>query len=105
MKSLLNKFYIRINCQKFILLIILIFFYSCENNSSLRLKCVFKSIDEKYLISPTYKIGEEAYFLYELKSKKYIVTEQHIKHYLVSSTRGGYYLSYTELDRYSGVMT
>ena len=86
--------------KKFFLLLLVFFFY--ENLSfakELKIECTVKKIDEK---GNFYKIGDKTIWNYDLSSKKYIVTDDFIRHYHLAKIRDKYFLQFLQIFRYTG---
>jgi len=66
----------------------------------LKLKCTYKFIDEKF--NPGFEVGDATFYTYDLNSSQYVVTDDFIRHYLVSKLMDSYYITYIEIYRYTG---
>ena len=84
--------------------LVFMFFLTLLSTSSyaeiLKLKCTYKSIDEKF--DPGFEVGDATFYNYDLNSPQYVVTYDFIRHYLVSKLKDSYYIAYIEIYRYSG---
>ena len=65
----------------------------------LKIECTVKKIDEK---GNFYKIGDKTIWTYDLSSKKYIVTDDFIRHYHLAKIKDKYFLQYLQIFRYTG---
>ena len=66
----------------------------------LRLKCIYKYVDEQY---PLFEVGDDSFYKYDLNSKQYIVTDEYIMFYSISTFGDGdFFASYTQTHRYTG---
>ena len=65
----------------------------------LKIECTVKDIDEK---GKFYKVGDKTVWTYDLKSKKFILTDDFIKHYNLSKIKDKYYAQYIRIFRYTG---
>ena len=83
--------------------LVFMFFLTLLSTSSyaevLKLKCTYKSIDEKF---PNYEVGDTVFYDYDLNSKMYVVTDDYIRFYLVSIIDDSHYVHFDEIYRYSG---
>jgi len=86
--------------KKFFLLLVVFFFY--ENLSfakELKIECIVKKVDEK---GNFYQIGDKTVWTYDLSSKKYIITDDFIRHYNLAKIEDKYFLQYIKIFRYTG---
>ena len=87
--------------MKKLFFIFLIFFLF--NNTAfvkeLKIECTVKKTDEK---GNFYQIGDKTVWTYDLSSKKYIVTDDFIKHYHLAKIKDKYFLQFIQIFRYTG---
>ncbi len=65
----------------------------------LKIECTVKKVDEK---GNFYKEGDKTIWTYDLSSKKYIVTDDFIRHYHLAKIKDKYFLQYLQIFRYTG---
>ncbi len=65
----------------------------------LKIECTVKKVDEK---GNFYKEGDRTVWTYDLNSKKYIVTDDFIRHYNLTKIKDKYFLQYLQIFRYTG---
>ena len=65
----------------------------------LKIECTIKKVDEK---GNFYKEGDKTIWTYDLSSKKYIVTDDFIRHYNLAKIKDKYFLQYLQIFRYTG---
>ena len=65
----------------------------------LKIECTVKKVDEK---GNFYKEGDKTIWTYDLSSKKYIVTDDFIRHYNLAKIKDKYFLTYLQIFRYTG---
>ncbi len=65
----------------------------------LKIECTVKKTDEK---GNFYKIGDKTVWTYDLSSKKYIVTDDFIRHYHLTKIKDKYFLQFIQIFRYTG---
>ena len=82
-------------------LFIILFFFSFKTAVAeiLKIECTVKDIDEK---GEFYKVGDKTVWTYDLKSKKYIFTDDFIRHYNLTKIEDKYYAQYIRIFRYTG---
>ena len=87
--------------MKKILIISLLFFLlnNMAFGKELKIECTVKKIDEK---GNFYKIGDKTIWTYDLSSKKYIVTDDFIRHYHLAKIKDKYFLQFIQIFRYTG---
>ena len=64
----------------------------------LKLKCTYKSFDEKF--EPSFKVGDEIIENWDLNV--FLVNDDYIRHYDVLKIGDTHYVHYQEINRYSG---
>ena len=87
--------------MKKIFFISLLFFLlnNAAFGKELKIECTVKKIDEK---GNFYQIGDKTIWNYDLNSKKYIVTDDFIRHYNLAKIENKYFLQYIKIFRYTG---
>lgn len=85
--------------KKFLITLILIIFNNTSYAQELKLECTVKKIDEK---GNFYQIGDKTIWNYDLNSKKYIITDDFIRHYNLAKIENKYFLQYIKIFRYTG---
>ena len=65
----------------------------------IKIECTIKKVDEK---GNFYKEGDKTIWTYDLRSKKYIVTDDFIRHYNLAKIKDKYFLQYLQIFRYTG---
>ena len=65
----------------------------------LKIECTVKKTDEK---GNFYQIGDKTIWNYDLNSKKYIYTDDFIRHYNLAKIEDKYFLQYIKIFRYTG---
>lgn len=79
------------------------FIFILLNNTAfgkeLKIECAVKNVDEK---GNFYKIGDKVVWTYDLSSKKYIVTDDFIRHYHLANIKDKYFLQFIQIFRYTG---
>ena len=65
----------------------------------IKIECTIKKVDEK---GNFYKEGDKTIWTYDLRSKKYIVTDDFIRHYHLAKIKDKYFLQYLQIFRYTG---
>ena len=65
----------------------------------LKIECTVKKTDEK---GNFYQIGDKTVWTYDLSSKKYIVTDDFIRHYHLTKIKDKYFLQFIQIFRYTG---
>jgi len=65
----------------------------------LKIECTVKNIDDK---GNYYQIGDKTIWTYDLRSKKYIVTDDFIRFYNLAKIKDKYFLQYSQIFRYTG---
>jgi hypothetical protein len=68
-------------------------------SKELKIECTVKKIDEK---GNFYNLGDKTIWTYDLSSKKYIVTDDFIKHYHLAKIEDKYFLQFFQIFRYTG---
>ena len=66
---------------------------------TLKIECTVKYIDEKKAL---YKIGDKTIWTYDLKSKKFLFSDDFIRQYNLIKIEDKYYAQYTRIFRYTG---
>ena len=66
---------------------------------TLKIECTVKYIDEK---NQLYKIGDKTIWTYDLKSKKFLFSDDFIRQYNLIKIENKYYAQYTRIFRYTG---
>ena len=66
---------------------------------TLKIECTVKYIDER---SKIYKVGDKTVWTYDLKSKKFILTDDFIRHYNLTKIEDKFYAQYIRIFRYTG---
>ena len=66
---------------------------------TLKIECTVKYIDEK---NQLYKIGDKTIWTYDLKSKKFLFTDDFIKQYNLIKIEDKYFAQYIRIFRYTG---
>ena len=69
------------------------------NAQELKIECTVKKADEK---GNFYKVGDKTIWTYDTKSKKYIFTDDFIRHYSLAKIKDKYYLQFVRVFRYTG---
>ncbi len=83
----------------FFLSLLLLLLNNTAFGKELKIECTVKKIDEK---GNFYKIGDKTIWTYDLSSKKYIVTDDFIRHYNLAKIKDKYFLQYSQIFRYTG---
>ena len=84
----------------FALFIILLFFnFKTAVAETLKIECTVKYIDEKKAL---YKIGDITIWTYDLKSKKFLFSDDFIRQYNLIKIEDKYYAQYIRIFRYTG---
>ena len=84
----------------FALFIILLFFnFKTAVAETLKIECTVNDIDEK---GGFYKVGDKTVWTYDLKSKKFILTDDFIRHYNLTKIEDKFYAQYIRIFRYTG---
>lgn len=83
----------------FFLFLLLFLFNNSAFAKELKIECTVKKIDEK---GNFYKIGDKTIWTYDLSSKKYIVTDDFIRHYHLAKIQDKYFLQFLQIFRYTG---
>ena len=68
-------------------------------SKELKIECTVKKIDEN---GNFYNLGDKTIWTYDLSSKKYIVTDDFIKHYHLAKIEDKYFLQFFQIFRYTG---
>jgi hypothetical protein len=68
-------------------------------SKELKIECTVKKIDEK---GNFYNLGDKTIWTYDLSSKKYIVTDDFIRHYHLAKIEDKYFLQFFQIFRYTG---
>jgi hypothetical protein len=69
------------------------------NAKELKIECTVKKTDEK---GNFYKEGDKTIWTYDLSSKKYLITDDFIKHYNLAKIEDKFFLQYVKIFRYTG---
>ena len=69
------------------------------NAEELKIECTVKKTDEK---GKFYNEGDKTIWTYDLSSKKYIITEDFIRHYNLAKIEDKFFLQYVKIFRYTG---
>ena len=69
------------------------------NAKELKIECVVKKTDEK---GKFYNEGDKTIWTYDLSSKKYIITDDFIRHYNLAKIEDKFFLQYVKIFRYTG---
>ena len=87
--------------MKKILFITLLFFLLNNKvfGETLKIECTVKYIDER---SKIYEVGDKTVWTYDLKSKKFILTDDFIRHYNLTKIEDKFYAQYIRIFRYTG---
>ena len=82
-------------------LFLILFFFSFKNAvaETLKIECTVSDIDEK---GGLYKVGDKTVWTYDLKSKKFILTDDFIRHYNLTKIEDKFYAQYIRIFRYTG---
>ena len=82
-------------------LFLILFFFSFKNAvaETLKIECTVSDIDEK---GGLYKVGDKTVWTYDLKSKKFILTDDFIRHYNLTKIEDRFYAQYIKIFRYTG---
>ena len=82
-------------------LFLILFFISFKTAvaETLKIECTVKYIDEK---NKLYKIGDKTIWTYNLKSKKFLFSDDFIRQYNLIKIEDKYYAQYTRIFRYTG---
>ncbi|WP_440920871.1 hypothetical protein [Candidatus Pelagibacter sp.] len=82
-------------------LFLILFFFSFKTAvaETLKIECTVKYIDEKKAL---YKIGDKTIWTYDLKSKKFLFSDDFIRQYNLIKIEDKYYAQYTRIFRYTG---
>ena len=82
-------------------LFLILFFFSFKTAvaETLKIECTVKYIDEKKAL---YKIGDITIWTYDLKSKKFLFSDDFIRQYNLIKIENKYYAQYTRIFRYTG---
>ena len=82
-------------------LFLVLFFISFKTAvaETLKIECTVKYIDER---SKIYKVGDKTVWTYDLKSKKFILTDDFIRHYNLTKIEDKFYAQYIRIFRYTG---
>ena len=83
----------------FFLFLLLFLFNNSAFAKELKIECTVKKIDEK---GNFYKVGDKTIWTYDLSSKKYIVTDDFIRHYHLAKIQDKYFLQFLQIFRYTG---
>ena len=84
----------------FALFLILFFFnFKTAVAETLKIECTVNDIDEK---GGFYKVGDKTVWTYDLKSKKFILTDDFIRHYNLTKIEDKFYAQYIRIFRYTG---
>ena len=84
----------------FVLFLILFFFnFKTAVAETLKIECTVKYIDEK---NELYKIGDKTIWTYDLKSKKFLFSDDFIRQYNVIKIEDKYFAQYIRIFRYTG---
>ena len=82
-------------------LFLVLFFISFKTAvaETLKIECTVKYIDER---SKIYEVGDKTVWTYDLKSKKFILTDDFIRHYNLTKIEDRFYAQYIKIFRYTG---
>ena len=82
-------------------LFLVLFFISFKTAvaETLKIECTVKYIDER---SKIYEVGDKTVWTYDLKSKKFILTDDFIRHYNLTKIEDKFYAQYIRIFRYTG---
>ena len=82
-------------------LFLILFFFSFKTAvaETLKIECTVKYIDEK---NELYKIGDKTIWTYDLKSKKFLFSDDFIRQYNVIKIEDKYFAQYIRIFRYTG---
>lgn len=82
-------------------LFLILFFFSFKTAvaETLKIECTVNDIDEK---GGFYKVGDKTVWTYDLKSKKFILTDDFIRHYNLTKIEDRFYAQYIKIFRYTG---
>ena len=82
-------------------LFLIFFFFSFKTAvaETLKIECTVKYIDEK---NQLYKVGDKTIWTYDLKSKKFLFSDDFIRQYNLIKIEDKYYAQYTRIFRYTG---
>jgi hypothetical protein len=69
------------------------------NAKELKIECTVKKTDEK---GNFYKEGDKTIWTYDLSSKKYLITDDFIRHYNLAKIEDKFFLQYVKIFRYTG---
>ena len=83
----------------FFIFLIFFLFNNTAFGKELKIECTVKKTDEK---GNFYQIGDKTVWTYDLSSKKYIVTDDFIKHYHLAKIKDKYFLQFIQIFRYTG---
>ena len=84
----------------FALFLILFFFnFKTAVAETLKIECTVKYIDEKKAL---YKIGDITIWTYDLKSKKFLFSDDFIRQYNLIKIEDKYFAQYIRIFRYTG---
>tara|TARA_A100001234_G_scaffold218248_1_gene226911 strand:+ start:171 stop:635 length:465 start_codon:yes stop_codon:yes gene_type:complete len=83
----------------FFIFLIFFLFNKTALGKELKIECTVKKTDEK---GNFYKIGDKTVWTYDLSSKKYIVTDDFIRHYHLAKIKDKYFLQFLQIFRYTG---
>ena len=83
----------------FFLSFIFLILNNAAYGENLKIECTVTKIDEK---GNFYQIGDKTIWNYDLNSKKYIVTDDFIRHYNLAKIENKYFLQYIKIFRYTG---
>ena len=82
-------------------LFLILFFFSFKNAvaETLKIECTVKYIDEK---NELYKVGDKTIWTYDLKSKKFLFSDDFIRQYNLIKIEDKYFAQYIRIFRYTG---
>ena len=82
-------------------LFLVLFFISFKTAvaETLKIECTVKYIDEK---NKLYKIGDKTIWTYDLKSKKFLFSDDFIRQYNLIKIEDKYFAQYIRIFRYTG---
>ena len=83
----------------FFITLLLFLFNNSAFAKELKIECTVKKIDDK---GKFYNIGDKTIWNYDLSSKKYIITDDFIRHYNLAKIEDKYFLQYIKIFRYTG---
>ena len=87
--------------MRILVLFLILFFFNFKTAvaETLKIECTVKYIDEKKAL---YKIGDITIWTYDLKSKKFLFSDDFIRQYNVIKIEDKYFAQYIRIFRYTG---